>query len=430
MDRLFSMILRLKNGGGTKVFEIILTIFFGLGIVNNISCSQSSSLNHEKEILDYSVSVTKTSLMGSDFGPIIKASAVAYNSTTDKLFIGFRASNPFYFNLAKYKISLDKFPKPLMVDELNMGKGDLDVIALSPDEVYLASGGKSQEVSILKSDSPYLTFQATSEISEIAFSHNNLMAVGADDGWISIMDVPNEKNLGTMKVFNKAVLSIAFDSQNHLWVGGMGGKIYEIDPFLKKIVRSIDVMTGKDKAFHFLKIKPCFHPRTNKIVFVPEKKIFLTTHGGDYCAQFSVRLWSMETGELVKTFEEIGTLVKDLIWVPKIQKIVLVDYDLNLWKISLDNFKVDESVSIPDRMILKGPVLEGISFRRGRINDLALIKGTSYLVLAVGSYFRGGPGVYFIDVAEEPFGIRSYWSLVRVKHKVHTEYFYNKKYIN
>ena len=96
--------------------------------------------------------------------------------------------------------------------------------------------------------------------------------------------------------------------------------------------------------------------------------------------------------------KDIKFQVHQMVSVPNFNEVVLVDSNENLWRFSLNNFNLSDPHDLRKSISLfknleKFTKKEASRVVLGKINSLVNIPQTDYLIMALGSYFKGGAGI-------------------------------------
>lgn len=332
-----------------------------------------------------------------------KITSVAYNPSDSSTTIVFEPVATGEANL--FKLSYD--PKrdigdQLKVDISRISNGSLSQIRISPGGKYIAVSGRTRELFLLKNLQVFAKFDWNDEITQMEFggSNENILVVGDRKGKATIIDLEKAVILNSAQLFDNEVTSLAFYKGNHVLVAGNDPQIIQLDVMSGRTARTINTQGLKEKILHTTGLKHCHQERINQVLYVESQDKIVTSHGWDYCSDVRIAVWDAVSGTLVKEIRQIKYPVFHMAWVSKVDTLVLADHDRNLWKLSLADYKLSSPIHLPQSFVhftspnknQQDPVL------LGHVQTLNAIPGTNLLLIATGSYFKGGSSVVLAEI--------------------------------
>ena len=275
--------------------------------------------------------------------------------------------------------------------------GPIRRIESSKDGAYLAIIDWNGRLYIYKDGLKYFDSSFEFDIWSLEFGEN-LLALGDETGQVHFIDFASKKLLKMKKVIDGKVFSIAWVGNSMFVVAGTGNHFYLVNGLNGETERSIKTSKNLEDFIIFSGINHCYKNQINKVLHVPSHNLLFTSHGGDYCSRKKIKIWNLDTWELVHVIDDIKSTVSQMILVPKNNEVVFVDFDENLWRFDLEKFNLSYPFYLPDSFYLFNN-LENFSkkvvsrFQFGTIISIINIPETEILAMAFGSYFKGGTGL-------------------------------------
>lgn len=339
-----------------------------------------------------------------------KVTSVAYDKNSGSTIIAFEPAIPTQPNIINIKFGpvkedlLDSSPE---INLAEISRGPVRQISVSAEGTYTVFGGKSRELVLLKNGLNYGVFTLDGEITSAIFNNSsaNILAVGDSKGKITLISPDKKLILRTIKFFDEEITSLTFSEENELIVVGKDAGIYQIDVRSGKVINKIETRGLKEKLYHLTGLAPCSQPRISQVIYVQPYNMIVTLHGWDYCDNYRIRIWDRKSGNHIKDIATNKFPVFKMVWVSKLNHLFFTDHMQNLWKLS----PVDFSLSLMGN--LHSTLIQYISTKKekkifttmGNVNSIISIPDSSYLIIGTGSYFKGGPGVFLIELTENSF---------------------------
>jgi hypothetical protein len=111
--------------------------------------------------------------------------------------------------------------------------------------------------------------------------------------------------------------------------------------------------------------------------------------------------------------KDIKFQVHQIVSVPKFNEVVIVDSNENLWRFNLDDFSLSDPYELSksayffenlDRLTKR----EASKIFLGKVNSIINIPQTDILIMALGSYFKGGAGILMTKINKDSINHRFY----------------------
>jgi hypothetical protein len=295
---------------------------------------------------------------------------------------------------------------------LGSNSGPIRNIKTSRDGVYTAIIGWNGHLIIIKDGLVYFDYNFQFDISSMAFGEN-LLALGNEKGLLFFLDLREKKVYESKKIIDGEITSIAWFKDKKFFVAGDGNQFFVAEGPIGKRLKSIGINSFFDKIISFSGIKHCYENRINKLLHIPSRKLLITSQGGDYCKNRLIKIWETDTWKLVHVIKDIKFQVHQMVSVPKFNEVILVDYNGNLWRFNLNNFNLSDPYELGesiyffeshDRIANK----EASKVFLGKVNSIVYIPQTDILVMALGSYFKGGAGILMTKLNNDSISHRFY----------------------
>lgn len=246
-----------------------------------------------------------------------------------------------FFATASYdaKVRLWTLPEGLLVKEFIDHTGTVWSVNFSPDGKTIATCGEDATIKLwdVESGQGVQTFQGhTRNVWDVKFSpDDNKLASGSFDKTVRIWNVRDGKLLHTLTDHTEAIVAIAFSPDGQKLVSTSDDK-------------TIKLWNTKDWSLIYSLEVP---EHTQAADFSPDNKLLLT--GGraktalgeflqnifgdaEYNKGISMRLWDVQTGQLLQTFSNHSNDVNDVSFSPDGKWIVSAGSDrtIELWQLS------------------------------------------------------------------------------------------------
>ncbi len=353
-------------------------------------------------------------------GPVEAINSFSYNSKLQKVFFSTMPvdnlrKSIFYFPFKDADTkNLLKFVSNLKISSSPSNSNRY--IKSSEDGTYLAFISWNGSLKIYKNGRFFFDYEFPNEISSIDFA-DNLLAVGDIKGHIQFLDLGNRNILFNKKLIQGEIASITRFKNAQFFIAGDGDKIYLLDGITGKTIKSLEINSTLDKAINFSGISHCFKNRVNKTLYIPNHNLLATSQGSDYCKNRKIKLWETNSWKLVHATKTFKSPVHKMVMAKKSKEIIFVDYDENIFRLDLNNFKLSTPVNI-HKSIYFFENLNNFKNKRlsripiGKINSIGFIPNTNILIMALGSYFKGGPGLLISKLENN-----------LLKHLIYSEYY-------
>ena len=287
---------------------------------------------------------------------------------------------------------------PFKAYDRKITNGPIRLIQTSLTGEYMALTGRTRELVLLKNELQHKVFYLEDEITAMEFDENgnNILALGDRSGKLIIIDVEKASILDTFEVLNDEITSLTFYKNSQLLLVGKGSHVHQVDINLKKIVRTIETESLKRRILRLLGFVHCAQQRINKVLYIRSIDKIVTTHGWDYCKDNRVGIWDGTSGLSFKEMNQFKFPIYHLAWVSKSNTLVLVDHNESMWRFKMDDYSLSNPISLPNSMTyLRMENGKPISHKNlfGHVQSMVTIPGKSILLLGLGSYSKGGPGL-------------------------------------
>jgi WD40 repeat protein len=373
-----------------KIFKMVIP----LSIIIALLCSNQSSyaLVLQENLI---VPIHQNSNLAS------KINSLAHNSKTGEIIFSIQPSFPNQPNFVNFSpISLltqgvAKFGElsETTINKIKIGpSGNVTVLAGKNGDLVIMLGTKTNKLSLKQ------------EITALAINQDETkIAVGSLDGKLSIFDISKLGEDGQLQVFEsqpfkKRIISLVFFNPQRLAISGENEKILILDSHTGKTVKTLQIIDKKLKLFKTLKLKNCNQQRVNDLSVISSMNLIISAHGWEYCQDRKLRIWNIKTGKIIKEFDNFHHPIQKMAWISLLNQVVLVDFKNNLWRISLNEFKLWPLVKLEHSFSRKSNI-RGIDLNKmGRINSIVPIEDSPYLLIATGSYFSTGSGLLAIKL--------------------------------
>jgi hypothetical protein len=375
-------------------FQKSLLLIFLLTFV--FACKESKVI--EPSLL---LQVRQIKIQERQFGPSGIINTLSYNQKFQKIIFSVipalkhrKTIFSFPFKALDTKNFLS-FSKLFNVESLRFGPNRH--IKTSTDGVHTAFISWNNHLSIFKNGKFYLNYEFQFDISSMEFGGNYLV-LGNKKGLLSFLDLREKKVFVSKKIIDGEITSIAWLKDIKFIVAGNGKQFFLVEGPIGKHLKSIRINSLFDEIISFSGIKHCYENRINKLLHIPSKNLLITSQGGDYCKNRLIKVWETDTWELAHVIKDIKFQVHQMVSVPNFNEVVLVDSNENLWRFSLNNFNLSDPHDLRKSISLfknleKFTKKEASRVVLGKINSLVNIPQTDYLIMALGSYFKGGAGI-------------------------------------
>jgi WD40 repeat protein len=246
-----------------------------------------------------------------------------------------------YLATASYdsKVRLWKLPEGLLVKEFIGHTGTVWSVNFSPDGKTIASCGEDATIKLWNVETGQLvrTFQGhTLTVWDVKFSPDgNKLASGSFDKTVRIWNVKEGKPVQVLTKHTEAIVAIAFSPDGQKLVSTSDDKTIKLwDTNNWSLIYSVEVPEHSQAAD--------FSP-DNKLLVTggrdkPALGEFLQNIFGDSENNkgVSMRLWNVQTGQLLQTFSKHNNDVNDVSFSPDGKWIASASSDktISLWKLS------------------------------------------------------------------------------------------------
>lgn len=354
----------------------------------------------------------------NDGGSVIqRVPAIAYDPVNSWLFFGvepalFNQPNLLKIKLAPKKDLLQKAAPH--IELIRITTNVIKAMAISPDGVYSAFGGKARELVILKNDLRHGEIEFDHEITRLVIG-DNILAMGDAGGRLTLIELADARVLATIPLFDGPVSAIQFVGPGRLMAIGQSSRIVEVDAGTGKILRAIETRAWKEKFLHWTALRPCAVPAINRLIHIPNKGWLITAHGNDSCHENRIAVWDAATGSHIRDITLPHGPVHEMVWIPPLQIVAMADSKRNLLTLSLDDFSVrsrflPESLEMPNKSV-------------GHVLDMASIPNSPYILLGTGSLFSGGAGAMLTKMDKDSFHIIAF---LKINVSGYMDWFLNK----
>jgi hypothetical protein len=411
-DNVFFKIKFLANQ--TKIFirsdfqKFLFLIFLFIFV---FGCKESKVI--EPSLL---LKVRQIKIRDRQFGPSEIINTLSYNQKVQKIFFSMIPNLTFGKTIFSFPFkALDtknflRFSKYFNIESFKFGPNRH--IKTSRDGVYTAFIGWNNHLSIFKDGQKYLNYDFQIDISSMEFGVN-LLAFGNKKGLLSFLDLKEKKVYESNKIIDGEISSIAWFKDKRFFVAGKGNQFFVVEGPIGKELNSIKVDSFCDEIVSFSGIKHCYENQINKILFIPSKKILITSQGGNYCNNRLIKIWETDTWKLAHVIKNIKFPVHQMVSVPKFNEVVLVDSNENLWRFNLNDFNLSDPFELAKSVYFfenleRFGKKEATKIFLGRVNSMVYIPKADILIMAVGSYFKGGSGILMTKLNNDSISHRFY----------------------
>lgn len=335
-----------------------------------------------------------------------KVTDVAYNPTDRSATLVVDPALPGDANILKVRYDPQKAAgDQIKIDKTTITNGPLRLARISPSGKYMAVSGRTRELVLLKDQQGFAKFDLDDELTCMEFGgkNENILTVGDRKGKLTFIDLEKASILNTVQIFDQEVASLVFYKEDQILVTGIGSRIIQVDFQSGKTTRTIETLGLKGELLHATGLKHCHKERINQVLYIESQDKIVTSHGWDYCSDLRIAVWDAGNGTLIKEIRQLKYPVYHMAWVSKLDTLVLADHDRNLWKLSLGDYKLSGPIHLPQSFVhFTSPQKnEQTPVLLGHVQSLNSIPGTNLLLIATGSYFKGGSGVLLAEIGAD-----------------------------
>ncbi|GEM_PF-2798110 len=358
---------------------------------------------------NFMIKVSQIKLHAPETGAPEVVNSFLYNSKLQKIFFSVMPTNTKGKTIFSFPFkesdpeNLKTYLESFNVESFSVGPQRQ--IQSSRDGTYMVFVGWNGNVHIFKNGQNYFNSKFQFDISSVAFG-GGLLALGDEKGQIYFFNLAKKKLFDPKRIIDGEIASIAWFKKTQFIVAGNGDLFFVMDGATGETIRSVKLNKSLDDVLAVSGIQHCFENRVNKVLYVAKQNLVLTSQGGDYCAQQKVKIWKADTWELVHTIKEIKFQVHQMSLGFNNNEALLIDYDENLWRFDLNKFRLSKPLHLPKSIyffdnhdLLAKMQASKIPF--GKVNSISLIPNTNILVMALGSFFKAGPGLLMSRLNED-----------------------------
>lgn len=328
-----------------------------------------------------------------------KVESVAYSPRSQSAIFSIEpASKPNIIRLRLDSLDVERESIGQVINYAQVTQGPIRHVLVSPDGIYSVFTGRTREVVILENDLPYLTLTVQDEITAIDINDQNIIALGDRLGNLIFIDVSKKLVLRNMHLFDGEVTSLVFYGEGYVLASGNRTQIVQVAIDTGSTVRVLETASSIEKLI----CSGVKQDRINKIIYIKSEDRIVSSHGWDDCRAFRLKVWDATSGKLLQKIGGLKSPFYRMIWVPKIQSLILIDQERYLWKMNLRDMRLSNPRFLPEIAEYFSSVAdtEKLAANYGNVNSVVLIPDSSKLIIARGSYFKGGAGLSLVDVAE------------------------------
>jgi hypothetical protein len=327
-----------------------------------------------------------------------KINSVAYNKKTQSIIFsieptGAKQTSVYEFPFKQIKnLNLEEFSNNFKL-KTHAAKPN-KLIKISSDGNYLAFASWNGELILKTKDSIHSKLKLENNITSLEFI-DNFIAIGDKGGNISIYDIEKKKIHTSIKLFNGNVTSITLFKNSQFFASGVNSTLYQIDAITGEILNSFNARNSMEKLLNFSGINHCTVDQINKVLYIPEKEVLVTTHGWDYCSKPKIKIWDVNNLKLIFQSQILDEQVSAMVWTPNDQEIIFADSKPSFWTLNLNNYEVKKNIQFSNFIDLfqkkngKNKIYSK-NFKLGNVNSISLIPNTNIIIMGLGSYFKGG----------------------------------------
>ncbi|KAJ3082307.1 hypothetical protein HDU99_003071, partial [Rhizoclosmatium hyalinum] len=210
--------------------------------------------------------------------------------------------------------------------------GSVRSVAFSPDSKTVVSGSHDNTVKLWSVETGELRKTLVghfSWVTAVAYSPDGKTVVsGSNDNTVKLWDVETGKCLKTFEGHFSVVLSVAFSPDGKIIASGSGHRNLLWNTQVKISDKTVKLWSVETGELH--KTLEGHSGAVNSVAFSPDSKTVVS--GSE---DKTVKLWSVETGKLSKTLEGHFSVVNSVAFSPDSKTVVSGSYDMTvkLWSV-------------------------------------------------------------------------------------------------
>lgn len=333
-----------------------------------------------------------------------KLSALAYDASSRHIYMAFEPVYGDTVNLLRVKFSPDTTDLLLFPPEVLKGritKNVIRAIAVSAGGEYLAVGGRSRELLVLKNQQGHLSKTLDHEISALALGPGEILAVGDIGGGVTLLNLAEKSVIRSLPLLEGPVTSFEFIDENQLLASGADSRVFIIQPRTGEILRTLETRGFKSRLFHLLALKPCLRPGINQVLYVPHLDLILTALGKDFCQDNRIAVWDRKTGAHVRDFDLGKDPTYHMAKIGSGDQIAFVSHQKHLRTLSLKEMRLGDDWFLPDTFklfISQNKEGEPGHHVVGYPGALIAIPNSRFLILGHSSLHLGATGAILLEL--------------------------------
>jgi hypothetical protein len=375
--RIYFLILIALHGcnseNSTKAIPMMESnkIFIGNSVLKSNEKVNSVSYNKKRQSIIFSTTPTRTGQNSAfEFSFNLEDALDLKNFTTN-------------FEITGHLLHPNNIIKNSFSGEFTAFGGWLGDLIIKNNEIHTLQGIQN----------PYLELNLKSTITSLEFQ-NHLIAIGDEKGNLIFYDLNQKKQLKSLKLFDGKITSIVSYKDSQFFISGNNKNIYLVDGFSGKIIKKVSTRTALEEFLIFSGLNHCPVDQINKILYIPSKRILITSHGWDYCSKPQIKFWNIDSWKIKYQINKLDSPVYQMVWNSKSQEVVLADGKTTLRTINLSDFSLGKKILLSRSFDLyEKNKLVGYNYPFSTINSLDTIPKTDIILMGFGSFYRGGSGL-------------------------------------